>query len=51
MAKDADMGFMIWDGKSRGTLNNMLDLVLQNKTCEVYFTESKRTKCTKIFDL
>lgn len=51
MAKDADRGFMIWNGKSRGTLHNMLDLALQNKTCEIYFTESKRTKCIKISDL
>lgn len=51
MAKDADCGFMIWNGKSRGTLHNMFDLALQNKTCEIYFTESKRTKCIKISDL
>ena len=51
MAKDADCGFMIWDGKSRGTLHNMIDLALQNKPCEIYFTESKRTKCIKISNL
>jgi hypothetical protein len=26
MAKEADWGFMIWDGESKGTLNNMLNL-------------------------
>lgn len=51
MAKDADCGFMIWNGKSRGTLHNMFDLALQNKACEVYFTESKTIKYFKFFDL
>ena len=41
MAKEADCGFMIWDGKSKGTLNNIADLVSQNKTCEVYFDKDK----------
>ena len=41
MAKEADCGFMIWDGKSRGTMCNILDMVYQSKACEVYFTEDK----------
>ena len=36
MANDADMGFMIWDGKSRGTLCNILTLAEQGKTVLVY---------------
>ena len=36
MANDSDYGFMIWNGKSRGTLNNMVNLTKQKKTCMVY---------------
>lgn len=38
MANSADYGFMIWDGSSRGTLNNMINLVNQNKKVLVYIT-------------
>ena len=36
MAREADYGFMIWDGKSKGTLNNIISLVNQNKTVVIY---------------
>ena len=36
MANDADIGFMIWDGKSRGTLQNILTLAEQGKMVLVY---------------
>ena len=36
MANDADLGFMIWDGESRGTLHNILTLAEQKKTVLVY---------------
>src|SRR5690625_1706346 len=38
MAKEADYGFMIWNGKSRGTFNNILNLVKFKKTVLVYVT-------------
>lgn len=38
MAKEADYGFMIWDGKSKGTLNNILNLLKQKKKVLVYYT-------------
>jgi hypothetical protein len=38
MAKEADYGFMLWDGKSNGTLNNMLNLLKGNKKVLVYFS-------------
>ena len=41
MAKEANCGFMIWDGKSKGTLSNIFDLLSQTKPCEVYFAEDK----------
>jgi hypothetical protein len=31
MAQEADYGFMLWDAKSNGTLNNMLNLLERNK--------------------
>lgn len=37
MAKEANMGFMIWDGKSRGTLNNIITMITQSKTVVVYY--------------
>jgi len=37
MAKDASYGFMIWDGRSKGTLNNILNLLKLDKKVLVYF--------------
>lgn len=31
MAKDSEYGLMIWDGESKGTLNNILNMKLENK--------------------
>lgn len=36
MGLDADCGCMIWDGKSKGTLSNMIHLVTQHKFVLVY---------------
>jgi hypothetical protein len=41
MAKDANYGFMIWNGKSKGTLNNMYNLLKFNKKILVYLTSTK----------
>src|SRR5690625_4102769 len=38
MAKIADYGFMIWNGKSKGTHKNIVNLVNYNKKVLVYFT-------------
>ena len=38
MAEEADYGFMLWDGKSKGTLNNILNLCNRNKKILVYFS-------------
>lgn len=45
MAKDADNGFMIWNGKSKGTLNNIINLVNQNKKVVIYLIPLKRIIC------
>jgi len=41
MAKDADFGLMIWNGKSRGTLNNIINLSRLNKKTLLYFLPGK----------
>lgn len=41
MAKHADYGFMIWNGKSKGTLNNIYNLIKLNKRVLVYLTTTK----------
>jgi adenine-specific DNA-methyltransferase len=41
MANDCDGGVMIWDGKSRGTLNNLKRLAAAGKPCVVYLRSSE----------
>lgn len=41
MSLDADYGFMVWDGESKGTLNNVLNLVQQAKSVLVYFSPTQ----------
>lgn len=41
MANHADYGFMIWNGKSRGTFTNIVNLVNQRKSVLIYFTPQK----------
>ena len=38
MARAAFYGFILWDGKSKGTLNNILNLLRQQKKVLVYFS-------------
>ena len=42
MVTDAEYGFMLWDGKSKGTLNSVINMVHQNKTVVVYFAPKKK---------
>ena len=42
MANTADYGFMIWDGESKGTLNNMINLISRNKPVMVYLINKKK---------
>ena len=42
MAKDTDMGFMIWNGKSKGTFNNMINLIKLNKSIILYYLPNKK---------
>jgi hypothetical protein len=41
MSEEADYGFMLWDGKSKGTLNNIINLVENHKPVLVYFSPKK----------
>jgi len=41
MVNDAQYGFLLWDGESKGTLNSAVNLVHQNKTVVVYFAPQK----------
>jgi hypothetical protein len=38
MARETDYGFMVWDGRSKGTLNNVLNLLSENKSGLVFFS-------------
>jgi hypothetical protein len=41
MSEEADYGFMLWNGKSKGTLNSILNLCERDKTALVYFSPTK----------
>jgi hypothetical protein len=41
MSVEADYGFMIWNGESKGTVNNLLNLVQQGKSALVYRAPSR----------
>lgn len=41
MAEEADYGLMLWDGKSRGTLTNVVDLVWRGRPVVVYLAPAK----------
>lgn len=42
MAEAADAGLMLWDGKSRGTLQNIRRLLQRHKPLAVYYSPKKR---------
>lgn len=42
MSAEADYGFMLWDGKSKGTLNNIVSLLERHKSVLVYFSPKKK---------
>ena len=41
MSDDADYGFMIWNGESKGTLNNIINLLKADKKSIVYLTKTE----------
>jgi len=42
MANKAEYGFMLWDGKSAGTINNVLNLLSKQKKTLIYFSPKKK---------
>jgi hypothetical protein len=38
MARETDYGFMVWGGRSKGTLNNVLNLLSENKSALVFLS-------------
>ena len=47
MARRADIGFMIWNGKSRGTFNNMINLLNFEKEVILYYVPNHQCYCFK----
>lgn len=41
MARNADFGLVLWDGKSIGSINNILEMTSQNKLVVVYFSPTR----------
>jgi hypothetical protein len=50
MAREADFGFMVWDGKSMGTLLNVLRLLRQDKKVVVYSVPAHEFAELKAYD-
>lgn len=49
MAEMADYAFMIWNGESKGTLNNIINMINQNKKSLVYFIPFQKAICINTF--
>ena len=41
MSKEADYGFMLWDGKSKGTINNAINLLRDEKKVLIFHSKYK----------
>ena len=50
MADAAEYALMLWDGKSKGTINNVVNLSRVGKPAVVYIAPKKRFLTVKIFD-
>lgn len=50
MADAAEYGLMLWDGKSKGTINNIVNLSRAGKPVVVYVAPKKRFLTVKAFD-
>lgn len=42
MARDADYGFILWDGKSTGSISNLYELLSGRKKVVLYFAPEKK---------
>jgi hypothetical protein len=50
MAEAAEYGLMLWDGKSKGTVNNVVNLSRDHKPVVVYIAPTKQFRTVKTFD-
>ena len=50
MAEAADYGLMLWDGKSKGTVNNVVNLSRDHKPVVVYVAPTREFRTIKTFD-
>ena len=50
MRRDADAGLFLWDGSSKGTFVNILDLILRGKSMEVWKTTDGKMFNPSSFD-
>lgn len=50
MADAAEYGLMLWDGKSKGTINNVVNLSREGKPVVVYIAPKKHFITVKAFD-
>ena len=50
MAEAAEYGLMLWDGKSKGTVNNVVNLSREHKPVVVYVAPTRQFRTIKTFD-
>jgi len=50
MAEAAEYGLMLWDGKSKGTVNNVVNLSRDHKPVVVYVGPTRQFRTIKSFD-
>jgi hypothetical protein len=50
MAEAADYGLMLWDGKSKGTVNNVVNLSRDHTPVVVYVAPTRQFRTIKSFD-
>jgi hypothetical protein len=50
MADAAEYGLMLWDGKSKGTVNNVVNLSRDQKPVVVYVATTRQFRTIKTFD-
>ena len=50
MADAAEYGLMLWDGKSKGTINNVVNLSRRNKLVVVYVAPTETFQTVRVFE-
>ena len=50
MAEAAEYGLMLWDGKSKGTINNVVNLSRRSKVVVVYVAPAKSFQTVRSFE-